>query len=187
MCRRALGDAPFSIRLDHGDLLVMDGLGQPEHEHRMASGLQGLLVNLTYRWVTQHIASCPLAGAMSCTFPSCVQGFAEPDFPGEGTVVPKWAIFLGDGLPCVNFGVLPFEAHSDSHGEEALQRLSASIPPGVALTFLGRCALGWVGVGDCRGVVVIHKDSLFVLLGFLQREETMFFLFQEPIFLVLNC
>ena len=64
--RRAQGDVPSSIRMDHGDILVMDGLAQPEYEHRTASGLQGHRVNLTYRWVTQHIASCPLAGAVGC-------------------------------------------------------------------------------------------------------------------------
>ena len=52
--RRAPGNVPSSIRLDHGDLLVMDGLAQSEYEHRTASGLQGPRVNPTYRWVTQH-------------------------------------------------------------------------------------------------------------------------------------
>ena len=48
--RRASGNVPSSIRLDHGDVLVMDGLAQSEYEHCTASGLQGPLVNLTYRW-----------------------------------------------------------------------------------------------------------------------------------------
>ena len=42
MRRRAPGEVPSSIRLDHGDALVMDGLAQPEYEHCTASGLQGL-------------------------------------------------------------------------------------------------------------------------------------------------
>ena len=78
MSHRAPGAAPSSIRLDHGDLLVMDGLAQSEHEHCTASGLQGPRVNLTYRWITQHTASCPLAHVMCCALPSCVQGFADP-------------------------------------------------------------------------------------------------------------
>ena len=33
MRRRASGNFPSSIRLDHGDILVMDGLVQSEYEH----------------------------------------------------------------------------------------------------------------------------------------------------------
>ena len=58
--RRASGNVPSSIRLDHGDVLVMDGLAQSECEHCTASVLQGPRVNLAYRWVAQHTASCPL-------------------------------------------------------------------------------------------------------------------------------
>ena len=76
--RRTPRGVPSSITLDHGDLLVMDGSAQSEYAHRTVSGLQGPRVNLTYRWVTEHIASCPQAGAMYCALPSCVQGFAEP-------------------------------------------------------------------------------------------------------------
>ena len=52
--RRAPGDVPSSIWLDHGDVLVVDGLAQLEYDHRTASGLQGHRVNLTFRWITQH-------------------------------------------------------------------------------------------------------------------------------------
>ena len=75
--RRAPGKVSSSIRLDHGDILVMDGLTQSEYEHCTASGLQGPRVNLTYRWVTQHTASCPLAGVVGCVLPTCVQGLVE--------------------------------------------------------------------------------------------------------------
>ena len=47
--RRAPGKVPSSIRLDHGDILAMDGLAQSEYEHCTASGLQGPRGNLTYR------------------------------------------------------------------------------------------------------------------------------------------
>ena len=76
--RRAPGEVPSSIRLDHGDILVMDGLAQSEYEHCTVSGLQGPRDNLTYRWVTQHAASCPLAGVVGCVLPTCAQGLAEP-------------------------------------------------------------------------------------------------------------
>ena len=76
--RRAPGEVPSSIRLDNGDILMMDGLAQSEYEHRTAPGLQGQRVNLTYRWVTQHITSCPLAGPVGCALPTCAQGLADP-------------------------------------------------------------------------------------------------------------
>ena len=71
------GEVPSSITLDHGDLPVMDGPAQSEYEHCTAFGLEGSRVNLSYRWVTQHAASCPLAGVVGCVLPSCVQGLAE--------------------------------------------------------------------------------------------------------------
>ena len=49
MRRRAPGEVPSSIQLDHGDVLVMDGPAQSECEHCTASGLQGPRVHLTYR------------------------------------------------------------------------------------------------------------------------------------------
>ena len=67
-----------SITLDHGDVLVMDGLTQSEYLHCTMPGLQGPRVNLSYRWVAQHAASCPLAGVVGCLLPSCAQGSVEP-------------------------------------------------------------------------------------------------------------
>ena len=58
--RRAPGAVPYSIRMDHGDILALDGPAQSEYEHRTASGLRCARVNLTFRWITQHITSCPL-------------------------------------------------------------------------------------------------------------------------------
>ena len=91
--RRERGSVPSLISLDHGDLLVMDGLTQSEYVHCTASGLQGPRVNLTFRWVAQHIASCPLAGVVGCVLPSCVQGLAEPGPRGEGGWGNKWSSF----------------------------------------------------------------------------------------------
>ena len=39
--RRARGKVPSSIQVDHGDILVMDGLTQSEYEHCTACELQG--------------------------------------------------------------------------------------------------------------------------------------------------
>ena len=86
--RRVPGDVPSSITLDHGDILVMDGSAQSEYEHRTVSGLQGPRVNFTYRWVTQHAASCPLAGVVGCVLPTCAQGLVGPSsrWLGKGKI-----------------------------------------------------------------------------------------------------
>ena len=78
MRRRVPGDVPSSIRLNHGGVLVRDGSAQSEYAHRTVPGLQGPRVNLTYRCVTQHAASCPLAGVVGCVLPTCAQGLVEP-------------------------------------------------------------------------------------------------------------
>ena len=67
--RRAPENTPSQIRLDHGDLLVMDGLTQLAYEHSTASELEGPRVNLTFRWISQHIRSCPLAGLICGALP----------------------------------------------------------------------------------------------------------------------
>ena len=77
---RGRRNAPSSIRLDHGDLLVMDGLAQSEYEHSTSSELQGPRVNLTYLWITQHTPTCKaLRAGVCCALPSCAQGL-----PGLG-------------------------------------------------------------------------------------------------------
>ena len=79
-----LGDVPSSIALDHGDVLVMDGLAQSEYAHRTASELQGPRVNVTHRWVAQHTASCPLAGVVGCVAPNVCARFWSARFPLVG-------------------------------------------------------------------------------------------------------
>ena len=93
--RRAPGNFPSSIRLDHGDVLVMDGPAQSEYEDCTASELQGPRVNLTYRWVAQHTASCPLTGVVGCLLPTCVQGSVEPGSRWLGEGENKWSSSWG--------------------------------------------------------------------------------------------
>ena len=126
----------------HGDLLVMDGLTQSEYAHRTVPGLQGPRVNLTFRWVTQHIASCPLADVVGCVLPSCVQGLAEPGRRGGVTVENKMDLLVGCGPPSVNPCVFFSGTHLDSHLTYASSQLSASILSGGALLFAGSSPLG---------------------------------------------
>ena len=78
MRRRAPENTPSQIWLDHGDLLVMDGLTQYEYVHSTAFELEGPRVNLTYRWISQHTRSCPLASLIGGALPSDAQDLAEP-------------------------------------------------------------------------------------------------------------
>ena len=83
--RRAPENTHSQIRLDHGDLLVMDGLTQLEYEHSTASEMLGPRVNLTFRWISQHIRSCPQAGLICGALPSDAKDLAEPRSRGGGS------------------------------------------------------------------------------------------------------
>ena len=81
----------ISCRLDHGDILVMDGQCQDEFLHRTSPGREQDRINITFRWVKQHVASCPLFRAgVACCLPTCAQGSSVPVM---GNVFP--GVFLG--------------------------------------------------------------------------------------------
>ena len=44
--------------LDHGDILVMDGQCQDEFYHCTDPGSHQERINVTFRWIKQHVASC---------------------------------------------------------------------------------------------------------------------------------
>ena len=94
MRRRALGNVPSSIRLDHGDLLVMDGPTQSEYVYCTASGLQGPRVNpyIPMGCATHSVLSAGVAG---CVLPTCAQGLVEPNPVGWGRRKIKCPL-LGD-------------------------------------------------------------------------------------------
>ena len=111
VCRRGRRNAPSSIGLDHGDLLVMDGLTQSEYEHSTSSELQGRRVNLTYQLISQHTLSCSVLkrGGGCWVLPSCVQGLPGPGSQrGEGAfLMPPlgcsflWLVVVAS-LPCLS-------------------------------------------------------------------------------------
>ena len=47
-----------SCCLGHGDILVMDGQCQDEFLHCTDPGLEQERINVTFRWITRHTASC---------------------------------------------------------------------------------------------------------------------------------
>ena len=50
------------IELGSGDILTMEGLMQKHYLHRVPvqPTLDGIRVNVTWRWITQHQAHCPV-------------------------------------------------------------------------------------------------------------------------------
>ena len=160
--RRASCDVPFSITLDHGDLLVMDGLTQSEYVHCTASGLQGPRVNITYRWVAQHIASCPLAGVVGCVLPTCAQGLAEPSSRWLGEGENKWSSSWGLVLLLsilVFFLLINTWIHTRERHRHSCRRPSHLK---CALPLSGSCPLGWGTALATVTTLPISQESVFV-------------------------
>ena len=154
--RRAPGEVPSSIRLDHGDVLVTDGLAQSECGHRTASGLQGpplRLVHYQAWWVV----------------------FSQRVRKVQSSQVPVgWERGKRNG-PLVNPGVCPSGQHLDSHWEGASSQSSASIPLGGVPPLSGSCSLGREdGVGDCHDVANFPGKCPFISL-FLGKLYAFFF------------
>lgn len=60
------GDSPphCKILLQSGDLLTMEGLTQKHYQHRVPKERAGgARINLTWRWIREHQARCPLSRA----------------------------------------------------------------------------------------------------------------------------
>ena len=89
--------------LGHGDILVMDGQCQDEFLHCTDPGRKQERINVTFRWVKQHVSSCPLFKAgVACCLPTCAQGCSFPvtgDF-GFGFGV-FWAFWFLLGVLCI--------------------------------------------------------------------------------------
>ena len=174
MRRRVSDSVTSSIRLDHDDVLVMDGLAQSEYEHCTASELQGPRVNLTYRWVAQHTTSCPLAGVVGCLLPTCVQGSVEPSSGWLGEGENKWSSSWGLVLLLlilVSVLLASTWIHIWRGHRHSGQRPSCSV---VHFSSRGRAGLG-DGVGHCPDVAKLPRVCLFIsLIYFLGTCCTLF-------------
>ena len=87
--------------LHHGDLLVMDGCCQDEYLHCTDPLQGGERVNITFRWIRNHVPRCPLAAGVVCCLPTCAKGsFVYPNtevfLPGTLSVV--LLVLLGWGF-----------------------------------------------------------------------------------------
>ena len=175
--RRVSDSVTSSITLNHGDVLVMDGSAQSEYSHCTMPGLQGPRVNLTYRWVAQHTASCPLASVVGCLLPSCVQGLAEAGSrfweKGENNWSFSWGLafllFILMTVPQVSIWMNIRKECRHSGQRYPTHRCTS--PLGVVPVGLGD------GGGHCRDAANFPKNGIFISLGFFLGDKTMpFFL-----------
>ena len=96
-----------SCWLGHGDILVMDGQRQDEFRHCTDPGSDQERINITFRWVKQHVASCSfLRTGVTCCLPTCARGFSFSDTVIVG-IGSFWAFWLLLGTLCI-LGVLVF-------------------------------------------------------------------------------
>ena len=96
-----------SCWLGHGDILVMDGQCQDEFYHCTDPGSDQERINITFRWVKQHVASCSfLRTGVACCLPTCARGFSFSDTGIVGIGI-FWVFWLLLGTLCI-LGVLVF-------------------------------------------------------------------------------
>ena len=94
-----------SCCVGHGDILVMDGQCQDEFLHCTDPGLEQERINVRFRWIRQHTASCPLRAGVVCCLPTCAQGFL---FLLWGIWVSALFGFCGSSLGVVCMGDTSF-------------------------------------------------------------------------------
>ena len=90
-----------SCWLGHGDILVMDGQCQDEFRHCTDPGSDQERINVTFRWIRQHVASCPFSRTgVACCLPTIAQGSsaAVTRVVGYGAF---WAFWVLLGVLCI--------------------------------------------------------------------------------------
>ena len=98
--------------LGHGDILVMDGRCQDKFLHRTDPCREQERINITFRWIKQHVSSCPLfRTGVACCLPTCAQGLSVPVM-GNSSYGIFWVFWLLLGVLCMlgsaSFASLPF-------------------------------------------------------------------------------
>ena len=84
----------------HGDILVMDGQCQDEFVHCTDPGLEQERINVTFRWIKRHTASCALRTRVVCCLPTCAQGSSAAVTGDNGSGV-FWELWVLLGVLCM--------------------------------------------------------------------------------------
>ena len=154
-----------SCRLDHGDLLVMDGQCQEKFLHCTDPGLEQERINVTFRWIKQHVASCPfLRTGMACCLPTCAQGssVSAMEFVWKGAA---WGLLV---LPVVLliFGVLALLIYSlVCVGPEVRRRAFRWTRPSGVVRRRYRLR-GSLGVHQITGTCATISDGIICSTGY---------------------
>ena len=99
--RQSCPDEGHLCCLGHGDILVMDGQCQDEFLHPTDPGPEQERINISFRWVKQHVSSCPLFKAgVACCLPTCAQGSSVPVMENAFHGV-FWAFWFLLGALCI--------------------------------------------------------------------------------------
>ena len=164
--RRVSNSVTSSITLNHGDVLVMDGSAQSEYLHCTMPGLQGPRVNLTFRWVAQHTASCPLAGVVGCLLPSCVQGLAEPGSRFVENGENNWSFSWKLAFLLFILMSVPLASIWMNIRKECVATVASVLPAHRCTSPLGVVPVGWEdGVGHCRDAASFPENGPFISPG----------------------
>ena len=162
VCRRTRGDAPSSTRLDHGDLLVMDGVAQLQFGHRTVSRLPF------------PRASCPTSrrNLLCSTFVRARFSRAGSSAGGAGEANSAFVLVDGPNVSCGNtLGLNTRSGVAQHPGPQPTQeRVSLR---GVPLH------LGWGKVLAAAATWWSTEKVLFLVpLEKIPRENDVFFFFQ---------
>ena len=75
------------------DLLVMDGCCLDEYLHCTDPELKGERVNITFRWIRNHLSRCPLGTGVVCCLPTCARGSSVSTSAGcDGSGLVLWSL-----------------------------------------------------------------------------------------------
>ena len=77
----------------------MDGQCQDEFLHCTDPGLEQERINVAFRWIRHHVASCPFLRIRSsaCCLPTCAQGsfVADTEFVGNMALFGRFWVLFG--------------------------------------------------------------------------------------------
>ena len=163
--RRGQYGVASPIQLYHCDILVMDGPAQSECAHRTVPR-----VNLTFRRVTQHNATCPPVGVVGCVVPLVCARLSRAKFPLVGEGENKWILLLGfQSLGSSSWLTLGFITGG------GIVTVVGVHPTWRCTSPRGVLPVGLVdGVGECHDAADLQK-SIFISFFYLFRGKSYVF------------
>ena len=152
-------------RLDHGDLLVMDGQCQDEFLHCTDPGLEQERINVTFRWIKQHVASCSfLRTGVACCLPACAQGssVSVTEMVGKGAA---WGLLVLL-VVLLTLGVLALLNYPLVCVEPGLRRRAYRWTRSSGGGRRGHCLRGSLGVHQMTGKCATIHDGITCSTGY---------------------